>query len=295
MNEEAESCIPAQHGYNFLDDGIKITDINCSTVEDAQKKTQGRTCPHSFHINQEPLLLLLLTEAPPGRAAQGRGCCFLCLPEGQVTSWLLCPQAWEQPASVQGWICRFWLTNEPGARGGVRTAHLRSISGSPDTDLPAEAEGTITPQAKGCGAVSWHRVGRRARGARGTSEQPPLHHSSLHSPLLCRKDTLAAGPRPRKAWHKPRRAEGGLPPMHSFINPLPHPVTTFPETAWMKETSSARLGDVAPRAHCGDRQHRALKHTAVQPKGGSTPKALGWTGSRRLQAVTCPRAQLPYP
>lgn len=153
-------------------------------------------------------------------------------------------------------------------------ARLRSISGSSDTDLPAEAEGTITPQAKPCGAASWRRVGRRARGARGTSKQPPLHHSSLHSPLLCRKDTLAAGPLRRKAWHKPRRAEGGLPPMHAFINPFPHPVATFPEKAWMKETSSARLGDTWPTEHAAVIVSAGETHSGAA-KGRLYPQGSG--------------------
>lgn len=61
--------------------------------------------------------------------------------------------------------------------------------------------------------------------------------------------------------------------MHSFINPLPHPVTTFPEKAQMKETSSAGFGGyVVHRAHC---QRRALKHMVVQPKGGLYPQSTG--------------------
>lgn len=64
--------------------------------------------------------------------------------------------------------------------------------------------------------------------------------------------------------------------MHSFINPLPHPVT-FPEKAWMKETSSARLGDTWSTDHAAVIVSAGHGNTAVQPKGGSPPKALGWT------------------
>ena len=149
--------------------------------------------------------------------------------------------------------------------------------------------------------TGWERV----TGSWRTGEQPSSHGSGLLLAVWC----VARGPWhpcPSSGWprHKPRRAKGGPPILHSFTNPVLHCLSQQRDGSDEGNILRGLEGIGGPHSIVPRDRLRAgtlKQHSGMSKKMGSKPKALGWTPALttcRLQSLgrrfLLSRARFPH-